>query len=314
MKQKYYDLILQIFLVVIACVVVGFVSRYYYLRESDDEFGGTIIFWGATAFAFVIYVLIVIILDEFLRRIPIVEYFRKKLMKDEASEQIEISIPTPADSKEISDSSENLKKESDLMEVGQNFEKENRDSEREKPTEKNPIQQPAGEELAIKTDVINEAESQKNENPQENIEENESDSDGLSEIEKIRIRAKLKEEEILKEKIDFIVKYTQEKFAPYTSDKDVNRLCDSLVGFLSEGKIDGKDAVKINTLKTIDLMHFGWNSWNYYRGNNQRKDVARFLKTVFAQSFREMEESTIEKLLSSRKNDGLIKIDENLLQ
>ena len=41
------------------------------------------------------------------------------------------------------------------------------------------------------------------------MEENESESDGLSEIEKIRIRAKLKEEEILKEKLDFIVKYTQ---------------------------------------------------------------------------------------------------------
>lgn len=313
MKQKYYDLILQIFLVVIACVVVGFVSRYYYLRESDDEFGGTIIFWGATAFAFVIYVLIVIILDEFLRRIPIVEYFRKKLMKDEASEQKEIIIPTPADSKEISDSSENLKREIDLKEVEQNTEKENQDSETEKPTQNKQIQHPLGEDLPNHISE-NKDESKKNDNPIENIEEDESESDGLSEIEKIRIRAKLKEEEILKEKIDFIVKYTQEKFAPYTSDKDVNRLCDSLVGFLSEGKIDGKDAVKVKTLKTIDLMHFGWNSWNYYRGNNQRKDVARFLKTVFDQSFREMEESTIEKLLSSRKNEGLIKIDENLLQ
>lgn len=313
MKQKYYDLILQIFLVVIGCVVVGFVSRYYYLKESGDEFGGTIIFWGATAFAFVIYVLIVIILDEFLRRIPIVEYFRKKLMKDEASEQIEISIPTPADSKENSDTSENLKKEIDLEEVGENSEKNNQDSETEKPTEEKPIQHPVGEGLPNHISEI-EDESKKNENPEENIEENESDSDGLSEIEKIRIRAKLKEEEILKEKLDFIVKYTQEKFAVHTSDEDLNILCDSLVGFLSEGKIEENAAVKINTLKTIDLMHFGWNSWNYYRGNNQRKDVARFLKTVFAQSFREMEESTIEKLLSSRKNDGLIKIDENLLQ
>ncbi|MDV3852640.1 hypothetical protein CMT94_16435 [Elizabethkingia anophelis] len=283
------------------------------MRESDDEFGGTIIFWGATAFAFVIYVLIVIILDEFLRRIPIVEYFRKKLMKDEASEQKEISIPTPADSKEISDSSENLKREIDLKEVEQNSEKENQDFETEKPNENKQIQHPLGEDLPNHISE-NKDESKKNDNPEENIEEDESESDGLSEIEKIRIRAKLKEEEILKEKIDFIVKYTQEKFAPYTSDKDVNRICDSLVGFLSEGKIDGKDAVKVNTLKTIDLMHFGWNSWNYYRGNNQRKDVARFLKTVFNQSFREMEESTIEKLLSSRKNEGLIKIDENLLQ
>ena len=313
MKQKYYDLILQFFLVVIACVVVGFISRYYYLKESDDEFGGTIIFWGAAAFAFVIYVLIVIILDEFLRRIPIVEYFRKKLMKDAASEQAEISIPTPADSKEISDSSENLKKELDLKEVGENSEKDNQDSEPGKPTEDKPIQ------LTVEEDLPNhiseyEDESQNNDNPEENMEENESESDGLSEIEKIRIRAKLKEEEILKEKLDFIVKYTQEKFAVHTSDEDLNRLCNSLVGFLSEGKINDKVAVKVNTLKTTDLMHFGWSTWNYYRGNNQRKDVARFLKTVFTQSFRKMEESTIEKLLSSRKNDGLIKIDDNLLQ
>jgi predicted negative regulator of RcsB-dependent stress response len=57
----------------------------------------------------------------------------------------------------------------------------------------------------------------------------------------------------------------------------------------------------VNTLKTIDLMHFGWNVWNHYRGNNQRKDVAKFLKIVFSESFKEMEESTIEKLLLREK-------------
>jgi hypothetical protein len=67
----------------------------------------------------------------------------------------------------------------------------------------------------------------------------------------------------------------------------------------------------VNTLKTIDLMHFGWNVWHHYRGNNQRKDVAKFLKIVFSESFKEMEESTIEKLLSSRKEEGLIKIEDN---
>ncbi len=66
-------------------------------------------------------------------------------------------------------------------------------------------------------------------------------------------------------------------------------------------------------VKTIDLMHFGWNVWHHYRGNNQRKDVAKFLKIVFSESFKEMEESTIEKLLSSRKEEGLIKIEDNRL-
>jgi hypothetical protein len=53
--------------------------------------------------------------------------------------------------------------------------------------------------------------------------------------------------------------------------------------------------------------------WHHYRGNNQRKDVAKFLKIVFSESFKEMEESTIEKLLSSRKEEGLIKIEDNRL-
>jgi len=34
---------------------------------------------------------------------------------------------------------------------------------------------------------------------------------------------------------------------------------------------------------------------------------------VFSESFKEMEESTIEKLLSSRKEEGLIKIEDNRL-
>jgi len=135
----------------------------------------------------------------------------------------------------------------------------------------------------------------------------------ISDIEKIRIKAKSESEKIVQEKLGFIVQYTKEKFAPYSSDEEINRFRIYLIEFLKGSKIDTITPIRVNTLKTIDLMHFGWNVWHHYRGNNQRKDVAKFLKIVFSESFKEMEESTIEKLLSSRKEEGLIKIEDNLL-
>lgn len=136
----------------------------------------------------------------------------------------------------------------------------------------------------------------------------------LSDIEKIRIQTKSENEKILQGKLDFIVQYTKQKFAPYASDEEILRFCIYLIGFLENSKFENVTIVKINTLKTIDLMHFGWNVWNHYRGNNQRKDVAKFLKTVFSENFKNMEEPVIEKLLTSRKNEGLIKIEDNLFQ
>ena len=135
----------------------------------------------------------------------------------------------------------------------------------------------------------------------------------ISDIEKIRIKAKSESEIIVQEKLGFIVQYTKEKFAPYSSDEEINRFSIYLIEFLKDSKIDTITPIRVNTLKTIDLMHFGWNVWHHYRGNNQRKDVAKFLKIVFSESFKEMEESTIEKLLSSRKEEGLIKIEDNRL-
>jgi len=171
--------------------------------------------------------------------------------------------------------------------------------------------------LALKDSKPNLTDSDQNLESDNQISEILYDNDlsvDVSDIEKIRIRTKSKNEEIIKEKLDFLVSYTQEKFALYTSDEDINRFCIYLIDFLKDSKIENINQVKIETLSTTDLMHFGWNVWSYHKGRNQRKDVAKFLKTVFSENFKEMEETTIEKLLSSRKNEGLIKINENLLQ
>lgn len=136
----------------------------------------------------------------------------------------------------------------------------------------------------------------------------------LSDIEKIRIQAKFENEKILQEKLDFIDQYTKQKFAPYACNEEIFRLCTYLVNFLKDSKIEDIDSIKIQKLCTIDLMHFGWNVWDLYRGDNKRKDVAKFLKTVFSKNFENMEESVIEKLLTNKGQEGLIKIEKELLQ
>ncbi|MCT3662962.1 hypothetical protein HZR00_10645 [Elizabethkingia anophelis] len=144
--------------------------------------------------------------------------------------------------------------------------------------------------------------------------DNEKHLNGFSDIEKIRIRAKAREEELIQEKLELIVQYTKEKLALYTTDEDLYKLCDYLVVFLRDGKIENINPIKVTVLSPADLRHFGWNVWNHYRGKNKRIDVAKFLKIVFSQSFKEVAEpETIEKLLTSKNDGKFIKIEENLL-
>ena len=63
------------------------------------------------------------------------------------------------------------------------------------------------------------------------------------------------------EKVKTIITYSQETLIPYISEEELKKLCEELWLFLtSQWNQDEAQAVTISSeLKTIDLMHFGWN-------------------------------------------------------
>lgn len=274
MKIKYFEYIAICLSVFLACIFIGNAAREYSIRNGADEFTINLFFWGGIGLGVLIFVFVILFLD------PIVNWIVKRFLNNSKSKLDE----------EQEDDSKNIQ----IVNSTENFEL----NEKHMQSFPNIIEEEPAFEVEKKIS--------------ETILENEEPIE-ISDIEKIRIKAKSESEKIVQEKLGFIVQYTKEKFAPYFSDEEINRFSIYLIEFLKDSKIDTITPIRVNTLKTIDLMHFGWNVWNHYRGNNQRKDVAKFLKIVFSESFKEMEESTIEKLLSSRKEEGLIKIEDNRL-
>jgi len=70
--------------------------------------------------------------------------------------------------------------------------------------------------------------------------------------------------------------------------------------------------VKIRDLTALDLRHFGWNIWNYFKPRNQM-DIAHFLKIVFPDILKEAEVESIKSHLKDDELKGIIKIQESIL-
>lgn len=77
----------------------------------------------------------------------------------------------------------------------------------------------------------------------------------------IRLLAMKAKEQAEQEKLTTVLTYTRESFAPYMKEDDLNILCEYICLFHAD-----KDFPKVvrtvkvdSAIRTIDLMHFGWN-------------------------------------------------------
>ncbi len=115
------------------------------------------------------------------------------------------------------------------------------------------------------------------------------------------------EEEILNVALD----YTQKSFALYISDEDLDVLCWNVRVYMN--RLDEKELkpVKVKELTALDLRHFGWSIWNYFKPRNQM-DIAHFLKNVFPDIFKDVAVKSIKRHLKDDELKGLIKIRERL--
>ena len=122
--------------------------------------------------------------------------------------------------------------------------------------------------------------------------------------EKKRIEA----EETLKRVLD----YTMQTMVIYMSEEELNRLC----GYITEYSLNDipreVSPVSVDsTLKSIDLMHFGWNIGKAF--GQKRIHTATFIKRVFAHALRDLEISTIERKMSHTESKCKIFLNKSLI-
>lgn len=108
-------------------------------------------------------------------------------------------------------------------------------------------------------------------------------------------------------RIDNAIRYAQKQFALYTSDDDLKQLCENLIIYAEDLNFEKIKPVKVKDLSNLDLYHFGWNIWNFFRISRQER-AAKFLKLSFANALKDVEENSIKTHLKDDEQKGLIKI------
>ena len=107
------------------------------------------------------------------------------------------------------------------------------------------------------------------------------------------------------------IKYTQQQFAPYVSDKDLLKLCEYIELYSAKLPLSQIEPINIKGLVALDLFHFGWNIWNHFRVGKQ-DEISQFLKQVFATTFKDVEVGSIKSHLRDDEKKGTIPIVQSL--
>lgn len=114
------------------------------------------------------------------------------------------------------------------------------------------------------------------------------------------------------ETLQRVLDYTMRAMVVYMSEEELKRLC----GYITEYSLNDipreVSPVSIDSaLKSIDLMHFGWNIGKAF--GKRRIHTATFIKRVFAHSLRDLEISPIERKMSHTESECRIKLDGTII-
>ena len=137
------------------------------------------------------------------------------------------------------------------------------------------------------------------------------ESNQPSEYEIFRANAMAEKERASQEKLDKVLAYTKQNLVLYLSETDLNRLCGYITEYYLSDTMPKVEQIKVDAqLKTIDIMHFGWNIGKAF--GKPRLLTATFIKRVFAHTLRDSEISTIERKMSHTESECKIKLDRKI--
>ena len=132
-----------------------------------------------------------------------------------------------------------------------------------------------------------------------------------SEYEISRANAMAEKERASQEKLDKVIAYTKQTLVLYLDEAALNRLCGYVTEYYLSDTLPKVEPIKVDSqLKTIDIMHFGWNIGTAF--GKPRLHTATFIKRVFAQTLRDSEISTIERKMSHTESKCKIKLDRKI--
>ncbi len=126
-----------------------------------------------------------------------------------------------------------------------------------------------------------------------------------------RTNAMAEKERASQEKLDKVLTYTKQSLVLYLSESDLNRLCGYITEYYLSDSLPKVEQIKVDAqLKTIDIMHFGWNIGKAF--GKPRLQTATFIKRVFAHTLRDSEISTIERKMSHTESACKIKLESSI--
>ena len=132
-----------------------------------------------------------------------------------------------------------------------------------------------------------------------------------TEYEVLRANAIAEQEHASQAKLERVLDYTKQTMVAYMSEAELNRLCGYITEYSSGDTPREVSPVSVDSiLKSIDLMHFGWNIGKAF--GKKRIHTATFIKNVFAYVLRDIEVSTIERKMSHTESECRIKLDDNI--
>ena len=137
------------------------------------------------------------------------------------------------------------------------------------------------------------------------------ESNQPTEYEIFHANAMAEKERVSQEKLDKVLAYTKQNLVLYLSETDLNRLCGYITEYYLSDTLPKVEQIKVDAqLKTIDIMHFGWNIGKAF--GKPRLLTATFIKRVFAHTLRDSEISTIERKMSHTESECRIKLDKKI--
>lgn len=145
------------------------------------------------------------------------------------------------------------------------------------------------------------------ENSEGNIVNQTTESVNLESIRKTQLQQKQQNESV---KLQIALDYTRNQFVLYLTNKDLDALCNAVSLYSKKEEIPNDISVHTKGLTNLDIYHFGWNIWNYFRPIKQ-EEISKLLKTVFV-SLDDIDLDSIKSHLKDEPQKGNIKIQEDL--
>ena len=108
-------------------------------------------------------------------------------------------------------------------------------------------------------------------------------------------------------KLERVLDYTKQTMVAYMSEAELDCLCGYITDYSLGDTPREVSPVSVDSeLKSIDLMHFGWNIGKAF--GKKRIHTATFIKRIFAHALRDLEVSTIERKMSHTESECKIKL------